>query len=98
PAALPAFPTAALPIFAANLSLMYTELPFLARFAAAARDGFRAVEYLFPYAYPAQELAQALNQHGLQQVLFNAPPGGRTVQDMARDRKSTRLNSSHVKN
>lgn len=73
-----------MPRFAANLSLMYTELPFLARFAAAARDGFRAVEYLFPYAYPAQELAQALNQHGLQQVLFNAPPGGRTVQDMAR--------------
>lgn len=72
-----------MPRFAANLSLMYTELPFLARFAAAARDGFRAVEYLFPYAYPAQELAEVLDKHGLQQVLFNAPPGGRNLQEMA---------------
>lgn len=63
--------------------MMYTELPFLARFAAAARDGFKAVEYLFPYAYPAQELADVLDKHGLQQVLFNAPPGGRTGPDMA---------------
>lgn len=63
--------------------MMYTELPFLARFAAAAKDGFRAVEYLFPYAYPAQELAEMLDKHGLQQVLFNAPPGGRNVQEMA---------------
>ncbi len=69
--------------FAANLSLMYTELPFLARFAAAARDGFQAVEYLFPYAYPAEELAELLDKHGLQQVLFNAPPGGRNLQEMA---------------
>lgn len=72
-----------MPRFAANLSLMYTELPFLARFAAAARDGFRAVEYLFPYAYPAQELAEVLDKHGLQQVLFNAPAGGRNLQEMA---------------
>ena len=72
-----------MPQFAANLSMMYTELPFLARFAAAAKDGFRAVEYLFPYAYPAQELAEMLDKHGLQQVLFNAPPGGRNAQEMA---------------
>ena len=72
-----------MPRFAANLSLMYTELPFLARFAAAARDGFQAVEYLFPYAYPAEELAELLDKHGLQQVLFNAPPGGRNLQEMA---------------
>lgn len=72
-----------MPRFAVNLSLMYTELPFLARFAAAARDGFRAVEYLFPYAYPAQELAEVLDKHGLQQVLFNAPPGGSNLQEMA---------------
>lgn len=65
-----------MPKFAANLSMMYPELPFLDRFAAAARDGFRAVEYLFPYAYPKQELAARLKAHGLQQVLFNAPPGG----------------------
>lgn len=71
-----------MPQFAANLSMMYTELPFLARFAAAAKDGFRAVEYLFPYAYPAQELAEVLDKHGLKQVLFNAPPGGRNLQEM----------------
>ena len=71
-----------MPRFAANLSLMYTELPFLARFAAAAKDGFRGVEYLFPYAYPAEELAEVLNRHGLKQVLFNAPPGGRQLPEM----------------
>ncbi len=71
-----------MPRFAANLSLMYTELPFLARFAAAARDGFRAVEYLFPYAYPAEELAELLDRHGLEQVLFNAPPGGLLREEM----------------
>jgi hydroxypyruvate isomerase len=65
-----------MPKFAANLSMMYTELPFLDRFEAAARDGFKAVEYLFPYAYPATELAARLTANGLQQVLFNAPPGG----------------------
>ena len=62
--------------FAANLSMMYTELPFLDRFEAAAKDGFKAVEYLFPYAHDAQELAARLKGNNLQQVLFNAPPGG----------------------
>ncbi|MFT3778558.1 MAG: hydroxypyruvate isomerase family protein [Ottowia sp.] len=65
-----------MPRFAANLSLLYPELPFLDRFEAAARDGFEAVEYLFPYAWPAEELAARLRAHGLRQVLFNAPPGG----------------------
>jgi 2-dehydrotetronate isomerase len=65
-----------MPKFAANLSMMYPELPFLDRFEAAARDGFKAVEYLFPYAYDANELRARLNANGLQQVLFNAPPGG----------------------
>ncbi|MFP5249074.1 MAG: 2-oxo-tetronate isomerase [Acidobacteriota bacterium] len=64
-----------MPRFAANLSLMYREHDFLDRFAAAARDGFTAVEYLFPYEFPAAEIAARLQQHGLQQVLFNAPPG-----------------------
>jgi 2-dehydrotetronate isomerase len=64
-----------MPRFAANLSMLYPELDFLDRFEAAARDGFRAVEYLFPYAWPAQELAARLKANGLQQVLFNAPPG-----------------------
>jgi len=64
-----------MPRFAANLSMMYVEHPFLDRFAAAAADGFEAVEYLFPYEWPAATLAAALERHGLRQVLFNAPPG-----------------------
>ncbi len=71
-----------MPRFAANLSLMYTEQPFLERFAAAAADGFTAVEYLFPYAYAPEVLADTLAQAGLQQVLFNAPPGGDTPEAM----------------
>ena len=64
-----------MPQFAANLSMMYAEHPFLDRFGAAAADGFTAVEYLFPYAHAAQDLALRLQDHGLRQVLFNAPPG-----------------------
>ncbi len=64
-----------MPRFAAHLSMMYVEHAFLDRFAAAARDGFRAVEFLFPYEWPAPTLAAALAQNGLQQVLFNAVPG-----------------------
>jgi hydroxypyruvate isomerase len=64
-----------MPRFAANLTMMYTEHSFLDRFAAAARDGFPAVEYLFPYEYPAATLAAQLKEHGLRQVLFNSPPG-----------------------
>ena len=64
-----------MPRFAANLSMLYPEHDFLDLFAAAARDGFQAVEYLFPFAYPRAELAARLAEHGLQQVLFNAPPG-----------------------
>ena len=64
-----------MPRFAANLSMLYPEHDFLDRFAAAARDNFQAVEYLFPYAHEPAVLAQRLADHGLQQVLFNAPPG-----------------------
>ncbi len=64
-----------MPRFAANLTMMYGEYPFPDRFAAAAKDGFTAVEFLFPYEYPANDLARWLHQHGLIQVLFNAPPG-----------------------
>lgn len=64
-----------MPRFAANLSMLYNEHAFLDRFAAAAADGFRAVEYLFPYEFEAAELARRLQAHGLEQVLFNAPPG-----------------------
>jgi 2-dehydrotetronate isomerase len=64
-----------MPRFAANLSMLYTEHAFLDRFAAAAADGFAAVEYLFPYEHRTAELAARLADNGLQQVLFNAPPG-----------------------
>ena len=64
-----------MPQFAANLSMLYPEHAFLDRFEAAARDGFKAVESLFPYACEAREIAARLQAHGLQQVLFNAPPG-----------------------
>ncbi|PND36273.1 hydroxypyruvate isomerase [Paucibacter aquatile] len=64
-----------MPRFAANLSMLYTELDFLDRFAAAARDGFQAVEFLFPYGFAPEALAARLQEHRLQQVLFNAPPG-----------------------
>ncbi len=65
-----------MPQFAANLSFLYTELPFLDRFEAAAKDGFKAVEFMFPYAYEAKELAARLKGNGLQQVLFNLPVAG----------------------
>ncbi|MCZ3000012.1 hydroxypyruvate isomerase, partial [Acinetobacter baumannii] len=64
-----------MPRFAANLSMLYNDLDFLDRFAAAARDGFQAVEYLFPYDFAPEQLARRLRDNGLQQVLFNAPPG-----------------------
>src|SRR4051794_37876381 len=66
---------ATMPRFAANLSILYNEHGFLDRFAAAAQDGFEADEYLFPYAFEAGELARRLADNGLQQELFNAPPG-----------------------
>jgi 2-dehydrotetronate isomerase len=64
-----------MPRFAANLTMMYGEHPFLERFAAAANDGFTAVEFLFPYEFPAETISSLLRQNGLRQVLFNAPPG-----------------------
>ena len=64
-----------MPRFAANLTMLFTELPFLDRFAAAAKAGFEAVEFLFPYAYPAAEIRQRLDAHGLALVLHNLPAG-----------------------
>ena len=55
--------------------MMYGEHPFLDRFEAAARDGFRAVEFLFPYEFDVHDIRSRLDAHGLTQVLFNAPPG-----------------------
>jgi hydroxypyruvate isomerase len=64
-----------MPKFAANLSMMFQEVPFLDRFAAAAKAGFRGVEYLFPYEFAAADIAARLKEHGLTQALFNLPPG-----------------------
>jgi hydroxypyruvate isomerase len=64
-----------MPRLAANLSMMFNEVPFLDRFAAAGRAGFKAVEFLFPYEFPAGELRTRLGDAGLTQALFNAPPG-----------------------
>jgi hydroxypyruvate isomerase len=64
-----------MPRFAANLSMMFNEVPFLDRFALAAKAGFKGVEFLFPYEHPAAEIASRLKNNGLQQVLFNAPAG-----------------------
>lgn len=64
-----------MPRFAANLSMLFPERLFLDRFACAARDGFKAVEFLFPYDWAAADLANRLADHGLTQVLFNLPPG-----------------------
>jgi hydroxypyruvate isomerase len=65
--------------FAANLSWLFREWPFLDRFAAAADAGFTAVEYLFPYDHTPDDLARLLARHGLKQVLFNLPPGDFTA-------------------
>jgi hydroxypyruvate isomerase len=64
-----------MPRFAANLSMLYPQHDFLARFGAAAGDGFEAVEYLFPYDFTAAEIKLRLEDFGLTQALFNAPPG-----------------------
>ena len=64
-----------MPRLAANLSMLFTERDFLDRFAAAAAAGFRYVEYQFPYAYPAEEVAQAARSAGVQVVLHNLPAG-----------------------
>jgi hydroxypyruvate isomerase len=61
--------------FAANLSMLFTEVPFMERFERAARAGFKGVECLFPYAFAPDDLAARLARHGLEQVLFNMPPG-----------------------
>ena len=64
-----------MPRFAANLSFLFNEVPFLDRFAAAAEQGFTAVEFMFPYEWPADELRAPLDKHGLLLVLFNAAEG-----------------------
>lgn len=64
-----------MPRFAANLTMLFTEVPFLDRFELAARAGFKAVEFLFPYAFPAQEIRSRLDANGLELILHNLPAG-----------------------
>lgn len=64
-----------MPQFAANLTMLFTERPFLERFEAASQAGFKAVEFLFPYAWPAQQIQQLLQQHRLELVLHNLRAG-----------------------
>jgi hydroxypyruvate isomerase len=76
-----------MPRFAANLTLLFTEVPFLERFDAAARAGFRAVEFVSPYEHPAADVAHAAQSAGVETVVFNLPPGdwGRGDRGMACD-------------
>ena len=64
-----------MPKFAANLSMLFTEVPFLDRFERAARAGFTAVEFLFPYAFATADIQARLKDHGLKLVLHNLPAG-----------------------
>ena len=64
-----------MPKFAANLTMLFNEVPFLERFERAAKAGFEAVEFLFPYAWPAAEIKSRLDAHRLKLVLHNLPPG-----------------------
>jgi hydroxypyruvate isomerase len=64
-----------MPKFSANLTMMFNEVEFLGRFERAAKAGFRAVEYMFPYEWPKEQLAGELKSHKLEQVLFNLPAG-----------------------
>jgi hydroxypyruvate isomerase len=64
-----------MPRFAANLSMLFTEQPFLERFEAAANAGFSAVEFMFPYEFSQRDIAAALKDNGLELVLHNLPAG-----------------------
>src|SRR5579872_7542575 len=67
-----------MPRFSANLGFLFPDLPFLDRFAAAAKAGFTAVEYAAPYEHPQAELKKRLADNGLAQVLINSPAGDRS--------------------
>ena len=64
-----------MPKFAANLTMLFTELPFLQRFGAAAEAGFEAVEFLFPYAFAVEDIKRELDTNRLKLVLHNLPAG-----------------------
>jgi hypothetical protein len=81
-----------MPKFNANLSMMFNEVDFLERFAAAAKAGFKGVEFLFPYAYDKNQLAEIARKNNQQVILFNMPPGDWNAGDrgMACDRQGDR--------
>ncbi|MGD9185462.1 MAG: hypothetical protein PVJ13_09050, partial [Desulfobacterales bacterium] len=64
-----------MPKFSANLTMMFNEVDFLDRFESASKAGFKAVEYMFPYEWPKNQLVDALEANGLRQVLHNLPAG-----------------------
>src|SRR5210317_1667248 len=64
-----------MPKFSANLTMMFNEVEFLSRFERASLAGFKAVEYMFPYEWAKEQLADELESHELKQVLFNLPAG-----------------------
>ena len=80
---------------AANLTMMFTEMPFLERFAAAAQAGFKGVEYMFPYDHPAEQIRAELDCHGLAQVLFNAPAGDWAAGDRGLGGHPARIHECH---
>jgi len=64
-----------MPKFSANLTMMFNEVDFLERFSRASKAGFKAVEYMFPYDWPKDQLVDTLNQSGMKQILHNLPAG-----------------------
>ena len=74
----------AMPRFAANLTMLYNEVDFLDRFEAAAKSGFEGVEYLFPYAYSNEQIAERLERNRLKQVLHNLPAGAMPARQFSR--------------
>ena len=80
-----------MPNFAANLSMLFTEHPFLERFSRAAAVGFRAVEFLFPYEFDTAAIARELRRNGLRQVLFNLSAGDFTAGDRGMANDSARI-------
>jgi len=78
--------------FAANLSMLFNEVDFIDRFKLAAQYGFKGVEYMSPYAYPKEQLAELLQELGLKQVLFNMPAGNREKGDRGLACQPSRMN------
>lgn len=78
--------------FAANLSMLFNEVNFLERFELAAKHGFKGVEYMAPYPYPAEKISELLQEHCLSQVLFNMPAGNREKGDRGIACQPSRVN------